>query len=391
MFITLRAAFSTGHYCATISPDVKPKDAKKIIALKPTAKALKKSSSKASPKDIEIEVVSAGEEATGDAVILPPLSEDLEKTDLVATSVPVEIEVEDVPEESASRGITRYDPLSTYLSEVRRNPPLTREEEHSLAVLYYKDKDREAAVKLISSNLWLVVKIARDYERAARSLLDIIQEGNIGLMEAIKNFDPYRGVRFPSYAVWWIKAYIIRYILANWRLVKIGTTQAQRRLFFNLQKEKEKLERDGFYPTAKLLAEKLDVKESEVTEMEQRLGGGDVSVDAPMNSAHDDGATLLSMLPSPETSAEGLIMEEERRHFILEAIREFSEISNEKERAILKDRLLNDEKATLQELADKLSVSVERVRQIEERLKERLKVFILEKISKEKKEDIEVT
>lgn len=377
------------------------KEPKKIRALKPSLAALKKSRKKVAPaqEPIEAEIVIDDQESPIEAEILPLTNDEFAKDDPTATAAIIP-EVEESPEidieeksdeEEKPTGVTRYDPLSTYLSEVRRHAPLTREEEHSLAVLYFENKDREAAVKLISSNLWLVVKIARDYERAARSLLDIIQEGNIGLMEAIKNFDPYRGVRFPSYAVWWIKAYIIRFILANWRLVKIGTTQAQRKLFFNLQKEKEKLERGGFFASPKLIAEKLDVKESEVVEMEQRLGGADVSVDAPLGSSGDDNSTLLSILPAGEESAEGLLLEEEKRHFILEAIKEFSEISNEKERVILKERLLNEEKVTLQELSGKLSVSVERVRQIEERLKERLKNFILEKLSKEKKEDIEVT
>ena len=148
---------------------------------------------------------------------------------------------------------------------------------------YHEKQDVQAAYSLVSSNLWLVVKVAREYEQAARSLLDLIQEGNIGLMEAIKNFDPYRGVRFPSYAVYWIRAYMIRFIISNLRMVKIGTTQAQRKLFFNLKKEKEKLEREGFYAAPKLLAERLQVKESEIVEMEQRLGGNDVSFDAPLS------------------------------------------------------------------------------------------------------------
>ena len=282
--------------------------------------------------------------------------------------------VEDDPEENQSRAIVKYDPLQAYIREISRIHPLSKEEEHELAVRYYSTKEKEAAYKLISSNLWLVVKIAKEYERAARSILDLIQEGNIGLMEAVGNFDPYRGVRFPSYAVWWIKAYIIRYVMANWRMVKIGTTQAQRKLFFNLKKEKEKLEREGFYPAPKLLAEKLNVKEQEVIEMEQRLGSSDLSVDAPINESSD--SDMLSVIPAHTPNAEDLLAKKEASHLIKEAMDKFKLELSEKERLIFDNRLLSEEKVTLQDVADKLSLSKERVRQIEESIKKRLKLFM---------------
>lgn len=273
---------------------------------------------------------------------------------------------------SGAPGIS--DALTTYLREIAQYPPLSREEEHDLAVRYVQKKDLDAAYRLVSSNLWLVVKIAREYERAARNLLDLVQEGNMGLMEAVKNFDPYRGVRLPSYAAWWIKAYIVRYLIANWRMVKIGTTQAQRKLFFNLSKERERLEREGFVPTAKLLAEKLDVRESDVVEMEQRLGGSDVSVDAPIGE--DGGATLLSVLPDAASSAEDLLAQKQFKSLLSESLADFSRLLNEKERLVLEQRLLSDEKATLHEIAERLSVSAERVRQIENKVKEKLKEFL---------------
>jgi len=272
-----------------------------------------------------------------------------------------------------------FDPLTAYLREIRAYPPLSREEEHELGVRYLKSKDVEAAYRLVTSNLWLVVKIARDYERAARGLLDLVQEGNIGLMEAVKNFDPYRGVRFPSYAVWWIKAYMVRYLIANWRMVKIGTTQAQRKLFFNLKKEKDRLEREGFVPAPKLLAEKLDVKESEVIEMEQRLGSSDVSVDAPVQGGESD-STLLGVLPSPESSAEDLIDRGRSQKLIKQGLEEFAATLKDKERIIFLERMLGEEKATLQEISEKVGVSRERVRQIENRLRERLKIFFEERL-----------
>jgi RNA polymerase sigma-32 factor len=281
---------------------------------------------------------------------------------------------ESAAEAATQHGVVKYDALGAYLKEINQYPALSKEEEFDLALRYLKYKDLEAAYKLITSNLWLVVKIARDYERAARNILDLIQEGNIGLMEAVKNFDPYREVRFPSYAVWWIKAYIIRFIIANWRLVKIGTTQAQRKLFFNLRKERDRLEREGFFAEPKLLAEKLNVKESEVVEMEQRLSSPDLSVDAP--SQPDSDVNLLSMLPSGEMSVEDLLAERQTKDMIQRAMDEFASTLKEKELVIFKERMLAEEKATLQDIADKLSISGERVRQIENRLKEKLRVFM---------------
>jgi RNA polymerase sigma-32 factor len=280
----------------------------------------------------------------------------------------------------SSRDIIPYDPLAAYLREIRRIPRLTLEEEHDTAVQYYTNKDLGAAYRLLSSNLWLVVKIARDYERAARNILDLIQEGNIGLMEAVKNFDPYRGVRFPSYASWWIKAYIVRFLIANWRMVKIGTTQAQRKLFFNLNKEKERLEREGFNPEPKLIAQSLGVKESEVLEMEQRLSGSDVSFDAPL--ATDGETTLLSILPSEEASAEEALAGKQFQILISEAMDEFRETLNIKEQAILERRLLSEERATLNDLAEEFSISRERIRQIEQRIKEKYKKFLEDKFGK---------
>lgn len=305
--------------------------------------------------------------------------DDIDVTALpIDDAVEVEPDIVDLPNDTRRSGVVPYDPLQAYLREIQRYDPLSKEEEHELAVRYQNSKDVEAAYRLVSSNLRLVVKIARDYERAVRSLLDLIQEGNIGLMEAVKNFDPYRGVRFPSYAVWWIKAYIIRYVIANWRMVKIGTTQAQRKLFFNLKKEKEKLEREGFYADAKLLAEKLNVKESEVIEMEQRLGGSDVSMDAPVQDNAD--TSLMSLLPSPQAGAEELLARKQTSHLLLESLDEFASTLKPKELIIFKQRMLGEDKATLQEISDQLSISRERVRQLENRIKEKLKEFLIEKL-----------
>jgi RNA polymerase sigma-32 factor len=278
------------------------------------------------------------------------------------------------PEPTSGGALVAYDPLQRYLSEIRRYPLLSREEEHELAVRYKEAGDVQAAYRLVTGNLRLVVLIAREYQRAFRQLIDLIQEGNIGLMEAVKKFDPYRGVRFPSYAAWWIRAYIIRYIMNNWRLVKIGTTQAQRKLFFNLQKEKQRLEAEGFTPGPKLLAQRLDVKENEVIEMEQRLAARDLSVDTPIDS--EGGATMLDFLPSNEATTEEKLANAEYQQRLAAKIREFGETLTGKEKVIFDARLMTDEPATLQEIGEQYKISRERVRQLEARLKKKLKAYL---------------
>jgi RNA polymerase sigma-32 factor len=291
----------------------------------------------------------------------------------VELDVPDEIDG-DEKETGGEKGLVPYDPLRRYLTEIRRYPLLNREEEHRLAVEFKEFGNIEAAYRLVTSNLRLVVMIAREYQRAFSNLLDLIQEGNIGLMEAVKNFDPYRGVRFPSYAVWWIRAYIIRYVMNNWRMVKIGTTQAQRKLFFNLQKEKKRLETEGFMPGPKLLAQRLDVKEGEVVEMEQRLANRDLSTDAPIG---DDGErTLLSLFADNKLTPEESLTEKEYHHVLKEKMQRFAEALKDKELVIFRERLLTEEPLTLREIGERYGISRERVRQIEERVKKRLKAYL---------------
>lgn len=274
----------------------------------------------------------------------------------------------------ADKALVTFDPLQRYLAEIRRFALLSREEEHRLAVDYKEYGNVEAAYKLVTANLRLVVMIAREYQKAFKNLLDLIQEGNMGLMEAVKNFDPYRGVRFPSYAVWWIRAYMIRHIMNDWRMVKIGTTQAQRKLFFNLQKEKEKLEAEGLTPGPKLLAQRLNVKEDEVVEMEQRLASRDLSVDMPMGD--DEEATLLHFLPDQKESPEEQIAETQYQQLLRAKMEQFAGALKDKELVIFRERLLNEEPLTLREIGEKYDISRERVRQIEERVKRKLKTFL---------------
>jgi RNA polymerase sigma-32 factor len=259
---------------------------------------------------------------------------------------------------------------------------LSREEEHRIAVEYKEFGNIEAAYKLVTANLRLVVMIAREYQRAFKNILDLVQEGNMGLMEAVKNYDPYRGVRFPSYAVWWIRAYMIRYIMNDWRMVKIGTTQAQRKLFFNLQKEKERIEAEGLTPGPKLLAQRLNVKENEVVEMEQRLGSRDLSVDMPIGG--DDEATLLHFLPDDKQSPEEQVAETQYQQLLREKMELFAQGLKDKELVIYRERLLNEEPVTLREIGEKYGISRERVRQIEERVKRKLKSFLTKELKDQK-------
>jgi RNA polymerase sigma-32 factor len=283
--------------------------------------------------------------------------------------------------ESVALPVPTADTLQRYLTEIRRIPVLSREEEHALAVRWREHDDRAAGIRLVTSNLRLVVLIAREYQRAVHNLLDLIQEGNVGLLEAIKNFDPYRGVRFPSYAVWWVRAYIIRYIMNNWRMVKVGTTQAQRTLFFNLQKERDRLEREGFTAEPRLIAQRLGVKEKEVVEMEQRLAARDLSVNTPIDEGDD--ATLLDFLPGPAQTAETVANEEYHR-LIREKAADFKKRLTGKDLVIYERRLealmRDEEPVTLQEIGDEYGITRERVRQIEARLKKRLGAYLREQI-----------
>ncbi len=272
------------------------------------------------------------------------------------------------------KALVPFDPLQRYLAEIRRFRILSREEEHDLAVEYKEFGNLEAAYKLVTANLRLVVMIAREYQKSFKNLLDLIQEGNMGLMEAVKNFDPYRGVRFPSYAVWWIRAYMIRYIMNDWRMVKIGTTQAQRKLFFNLQKEKDRIEAEGLIVGPKLIAQRLNVKEDEVVEMEQRLASRDLSVDVPYGN--DDEATLLNFLPDNKQGPEEQFAESQYQELLRQKMAQFGAALKDKELVIYRERLLNEQPLTLREIGEKYGISRERVRQIEERVKKKLKSYL---------------
>jgi RNA polymerase sigma-32 factor len=282
----------------------------------------------------------------------------------------------DVDDDAKSSALVATDPLGRYLAEIRRFPLLSREEEAVIARRYVRDKDPADAYRLVTANLRLVVKLAYEFARATKNVLDLIQEGNVGLMEAVKNFDPEHGIRFPSYAVWWVRAYIYRYLINNWRLVKIGTTQAQRKLFFNLRKETERLEREGFKPQPLLLAHRMGVRESDVREMQERMGQSEVSLDQPTGAGDDNDTRLLDVIPDAGHNPETETADREWRDFAHDKVEQFAATLTGKELDIFKARLLAEDPETLQEIGARFGISRERVRQIETRLKRRLKEFI---------------
>ncbi len=271
-----------------------------------------------------------------------------------------------------------YDPLKRYLREISQYPLLTPDEEKELTWRYYREKDPDAALKLVVSNLRLVVKIALEYHKMLYfNLLDLIQEGNVGLMQAVKKFDPKRGIRLMSYAQFWIRAYILKYIINNYKLVKVGTTQNQRKLFFNLKKAKESLEKLGFDPQPKLLAESLNVKESEIIEMDRRLSSSEISLDTPID---EDQKTLYSVFPSQDESVETSIAREELKEFMKEKAAAFEKTLSDKERMIWNDRIMAENPASLQSIGDRIGVTKERVRQIEKKIYQKFRAFIQDEI-----------
>jgi RNA polymerase sigma-32 factor len=278
-------------------------------------------------------------------------------------------------------GLSSKDPLQAYMAEVQRHPLLTREEELALARHYRETADVGAAYRLVASNLRLVVKLAHEYHRNPLSLLDLVQEGNNGLMQAVKKYDPERGVKLSSYAAWWIRAYILRYIMDNWKMVKLGTTEAQRKLFFKLRQEQDRLVAQGFEASPKLLAERLNVTEQDVLEMDQRLGHDEVSIDAPLGHDEDSRGTRADRyLPSGAMPADERLGGEQLKALFREKLAEFARTLDGKERFIFEKRLTSDEPLTLQDIGDKYGVSRERARQIEAALINRMREFMREHI-----------
>lgn len=277
-----------------------------------------------------------------------------------------------------SGSVERLDPMAAYLREVQRHPLLTPEETHELAVRFLESQDPAVAARLVTANLRLVVKIAYEYRRAYKNIMDLVQEGNIGLMQAVKRYDPYRGVKLSSYAAWWIRAYILRFILNNWRLVKLGTTQAQRKLFFNLRKKRSELQAMGIDPTNAEIAKQLNVPEADVAEMDVRLASSEKSLDAPVGDADGRAIAKVDMMPSAFAGPEAAMADEELQALVKGKLDEFRKtlVDKEKDLAIFDLRLVADDPLTLQDLGDRFGISRERVRQLEQRLLARLRDYL---------------
>ena len=281
------------------------------------------------------------------------------------------------PERSESKAVaTTADPISVYLSEIRRYPLLTKEQEQELAIRYRETGDAKAAELLVTSNLRFVVKIAAEYSRFGAKLIDLVQEGNVGLMHGVREFNPYRGVRLITYAVWWIRGYIQEYLMRQYSLVRIGTTQNQRKLFYRLQKERDALGSLGVTSTNALLAGRLGVSEEEVETMSKRLSGRDVSLSQPVDSSGQSSASLLDFEPSADVGVDDQIGHLEEMEVLKDNLAKLRPLLNEKETYILENRILADEPMTLQEIGEHYGVTREAVRQLEARLINRIRTAV---------------
>jgi len=280
---------------------------------------------------------------------------------------------------AVTSAVSATDPLRRYLEEVRRYSLLTPEEEIKLALQLKNEGSVDAAKRLVQGNLRLVVKIAFEYRSVYANAMDLIQEGNIGLMKAVSKYDPSKGARLGYYSSWWIRSYILKYLLDNFRLVRIGTTQAQKKLFFHLMREKERLEAQGLLAAPKLLAQKFDVREKDVIEMNQRLSGsgGEVSLDAPMRPDQENTGTFVELLRGDEEAVDDRLARDELLKKVANRMPEFLKTLNDKERKLVSDRILAEEPKTLQEVANLYGLTRERVRQIEAKVIQKLKEFLV--------------
>lgn len=333
---------------------------------KPQAKKKFKSENKSEHRPVQAEIV---EEDTVTDLDLPQPEEDLD-SEIESREV-----VEISPAQTGVKGLTPTDPLTLYLNEIRKYPLLTREQESELAKKYYETKDPALAQALVKSNLRFVVKVAAEYAKFSSKLIDVIQEGNVGLMHAVKEFNPYKGNRLITYAVWWIRGYIQEYLMRQFSMVRIGTTANQRKLFYQLQRQKQELEKMSSSENVALLSHKLGIPEDEVAEMAKRLSSRDVSLDKPASS-EDENATPLSSLLKKEDGSLPLdeqLALEEQLSLLMSVVNQIRSGLTEKEKILLEERVLSDEPLTLQEIGDKYKITREAVRQTEVRLMKKIK------------------
>ncbi len=271
-------------------------------------------------------------------------------------------------------GVVPYDPVRRYLAEISRFDPLSREEEHQLALRYSEEGDKEAARILVSANLKQVVRLAFMFSRYYQNVMDLVQEGNVGLMQAVQRFDPFRGTRLSTYATFWIRAYMIKFLTDNWRLVRVGTTNTRRKLLYNLQKEKARLESMGIGYGPKLLAEKFGASEQDVRDIEESLGSSDLSLDQPLG--FDTDRSFGDVLADDEEPLEDVLANEDFLRVFREKVAVFAEQLEERDRYILENRLIAEEPVTLQQIGDRFGITREGSRLVEGKLLDRLKAFV---------------
>jgi RNA polymerase sigma factor, sigma-70 family len=348
------------------------KGASSSIAKKPAKKSPAEKEDKIEPRSVVAEVLDDSaeglEQAEADKAYAVPADIDVDAEPVEDTDISKSVAL---PE--TTKAVTSNDPLVMYLNEIRKYKVLTREEEMSIAKKYFESKDPAAAEALVKANLRFVVKVAADYSKFGAKMIDLIQEGNVGLMHAVREFNPYKGARLITYAVWWIRGYIQEFLMRQYSMVRIGTTQNQRKLFYQLQKEKDALDAMGIEPNAALIGERLGIPEDEVRDMSMRMSGRDVSLDRPVGD-DDSGSSLgdlqkdLHQQPLDEQMAR-----QEQLEILKEKLAEIRPELSEREKIILDERILNDEPLTLQEIGEKHGITREAVRQMEARVLKKIK------------------
>ena len=329
--------------------------------------AKKKSDSKDQPRQVVAEVMD------DDAVLPDESADELPEPDDSFLDDPKAL----IPatKVKSERGLSTTDPLTMYLNEVRKYPLLTREQEAELTKKYFETKDPIAAQTLVKANLRFVIKIAAEYAKFSTRMIDVIQEGNVGLMHAVKEYNPYKGARLITYAVWWIRGYIQEYLMRQFSMVRIGTTANQRKLFYQLQRQKQELEKMISPENLTQLSHKLGIPEDEINEMAQRLSSRDISLDKPANSENENATPLSALLRKEDGSLpldEQLALEEQIA-LLQSAVDTIRKDLSEKEKILLEERILSDEPLTLQEIGDKYKITREAVRQTEVRLMKKIK------------------
>lgn len=383
----------------------KPAAPKKQVVEKMTGKASKKSATKIKTKSVSAEIVDDGDLKLKDVsqrgkpsvTVMPDESDELSPLEVAAEKAEAAYQAADDdfdydsdessessnPSPSARPSTNKSlavptnrlpqttDPLVIYLNEIRKYPLLTREKEREVSEKYFESKDPEAAQLLVRSNLRFVVKIAAEYSKFGAKLIDLIQEGNVGLMHAVREFNPYKGARLITYAVWWIRGYIQEYLMRQYSMVRIGTTQNQRKLFYQLQKEKNNLEALSNEKNLTELSERLGIPEDEIKIMAQRMSGRDISLDRPIGD--EDSPSMASFQPSTTENMDETLAREEMIKILQSKVSELEPGLSEREKIILHERLLNDEPLTLQEIGEKYGITREAVRQMEARLIKKIK------------------